>query len=377
MQRTLQVQLDLNAEQVQILKKTQEIYKDIFDQYAAWFKTNKTSSKVRVHTILYSKINKQYSDFPTGLHQAARDHASESIKSYNSRYPKKKWSKQPTMSLGRTMRFDQRTISLRGNLLSFSSMKKRIKTLINIPNWWKDRYTDWVFKSASIGITKNGIPFANLVFKSSQKTVEKRNSGKTVGIDRGVKNVIFTSEGVKEDSKKIRGQRRKHLYNRKTLQQKGTQNAKRRLRQQAGREERFMREVNHMISKKLADDPTVATYVLEDLTSLSKKAKSKWAKHSNKRLSDWSHSQLLMFLKYKCEANGISLEFINPAYTSKTCSQCKSRLCERVGGKFECKRCGYKAHADFNAAVNIRDKYLSPHLYVEQAQVKVPYNSNS
>lgn len=75
---------------------------------------------------------------------------------------------------------------------------------------------------------------------------------------------------------------------------------------------------------------------------------------------------------YKCEAEGIKLAFVDPAYTSQTCSQCKSRLVMRVGGKFECRRCGYKDHADYNAAVNVRDKYLSPHLYVGQAVVKQP-----
>ena len=69
-------------------------------------------------------FEQQTPHFPSALHQAARDHASEAIKSYNSRNWKKRWSKQPTMSIAKTMRLDKRTVSLRGNLLSFSTIGK-------------------------------------------------------------------------------------------------------------------------------------------------------------------------------------------------------------------------------------------------------------
>lgn len=114
-------------------------------------------------------------------------------------------------------------------------------------------------------------------------------------------------------------------------------------------------------------------YVLEDLSVIKRRKSDRWKKRSSKRLSDWAHGQLLEFLTYKCEAEGINLAFVDPAYTSQTCCQCKWRdKSGRSGGRFECSRCGYKDHADFNAAVNVRDKYLSPHLYVEQAVVKQP-----
>ena len=92
MQRTLTIPLDLTQEQKELIKQTQLVYKAHFDEYAAWFKTNKTSSKVRSHTALYSSLRAANPHFPSALHQAARDHASEAIKSYNSRNWKKRWS---------------------------------------------------------------------------------------------------------------------------------------------------------------------------------------------------------------------------------------------------------------------------------------------
>lgn len=371
MQRTLRINLTLTQEEVKTLQETQELYKEHFDTYAAWFHQNKTSSKVRGHAQVYSPLRKQYPEFPTGLHQAARDHASESIKSWNSKNWKKKWTKKPVMKLGKAMRYDKRTITLRGSLLTFSTVAGRIKTLVSLPEWWTDRYEGWKFQAASIGVDKLGQPFATLTFKT-EDLPDERTVGKTMGLDRGIKNLVYTSEGVKVGGRGVRAKRRQHLFTRKTLQQKGTQNARRRLRQQSGREKRFMQQVNHEVSKQLASDPTVALYVLEDLSVIKRRKSDRWKKRSNKRLSDWAHGQLLEYLAYKCEAEGIRLAFVDPAYTSLTCSQCKSRFVERVGGRFECRRCGYRAHADFNAAVNIRDKYLSPHLYVGQAQVKGP-----
>ena len=59
----------------------------------------------------------------------------------------------------------------------------------------------------------------------------------------------------------------------------------------------------------------------------------------------------------RCEAKGILLVKVSPAYTSQTCSSCgaihrKSRKAEL----FLCVDCGFKIDADYNAAINIRDK---------------------
>ena len=48
--------------------------------------------------------------------------------------------------------------------------------------------------------------------------------------------------------------------------------------------------------------------------------------------------------------------YVNPAYTSQTCSRCGhgEKANRQSQAKFLCVACGFSAHADLNAAENIR-----------------------
>ena len=73
-----------------------------------------------------------------------------------------------------------------------------------------------------------------------------------------------------------------------------------------------------------------------------------------KSITDASWNQFCQYLTYKAEEAGRKLGWASPAYTTQMCSQCKSieakKLSER---KHSCKKCGYIATRDFNAAQNI------------------------
>jgi transposase len=72
-------------------------------------------------------------------------------------------------------------------------------------------------------------------------------------------------------------------------------------------------------------------------------------------MHSWSFRQLGTFIDYKARRAGVLVVFIDPAYTSQTCSACghvdrRSRINQST---FKCRRCGFAEHADVNAAVNL------------------------
>ncbi len=74
----------------------------------------------------------------------------------------------------------------------------------------------------------------------------------------------------------------------------------------------------------------------------------------SKSIADAAWSLFRHCLEYKAEEAGIGFKAVKPEYTSQDCSACghreKKKLSQRV---HQCKKCGYTADRDLNAAINI------------------------
>ncbi|WP_240002026.1 transposase [Photorhabdus bodei] len=57
-------------------------------------------------------------------------------------------------------------------------------------------------------------------------------------------------------------------------------------------------------------------------------------------------------MKYKVQAAGIQVKYVNPAYSSQTCSRCGG-IGRRNKHRFECPHCGLRARSDLNASRNL------------------------
>ena len=85
------------------------------------------------------------------------------------------------------------------------------------------------------------------------------------------------------------------------------------------------------------------------------------------KLQRWTYSNLLNRLKLRCEREGVLLVRVDPAYTSQTCSKCRNKdKKSRNGELFTCTTCGYSADADYNASVNILQRFLDEEPIVPQ-----------
>lgn len=135
-----------------------------------------------------------------------------------------------------------------------------------------------------------------------------------------------------------------------------------------------MKDVNHCVSKQLANQPKFSIFVLEDLSGIRTQRRGK---KLNKWLSSWAFYQLELFLKYKSERLGKQTKYVDARHTSQKCSVCKRiGRTHRTKSRFHCRNCGHKIHADINAAINIRDNYIlsaAVQQSAEQADVNQPY----
>lgn len=370
--RTLKVRLDISPAELSRARATISELKQVYAKHIDYALSHKTLSKKLHHEALYQNLRRQHPELPSALLQSTRDMAVENLKAIHSTHPKKKWSVRPERNEYSSIRLDGRTVSLRGDQLTFSAIGKRVKTIVTIPAWFKERYPEAVFKAATLRFDKktNSL-IANLTYQTASSPIVGEANG-VVGLDRGLYSLVTTSEGEHYKASEVRAARRRYLYTRRVLQQKGTRSAKRLLKKLSGKEKRFMQDYNHVISKKLANNPTVQTYVLEDLTGIRNKRKGK---KLNTWLSQWSFHQLETFLSYKCEYLGKTVVFIDPRYTSQRCNACGLiEKTNRVRNKYVCKHCGVIEHADINAAKNIRDLYtLSLSQQIGQAPVNEPY----
>lgn len=376
--RTVKIPLLLSYEQTTLLLDTLKMASQMFNHLAGLAVQNKVISKQKLHNEYYQVLRKAYPELPSAYQQSLRDQLVEALKSIHSNHPKKKWIITPSKKQYSSLRLDARTFTLRGEQLTISTVNQRLKTVVKVPEWFTTKYSDWtITNSATLFYSKQKKKFfLSLVYKNEKPTPTDFSRTETVGLDRGIYNLVTTSNGVNYGSKKVRAKRREHLYLRKKLQQKGTRSAKRLLAKRSGKEKRFMLNHNHtMVNHIIQSNPTAKTFALETLKGIRN---HKRGKKMNTFLGQWSYHQLETILTYKTQPLGVTVTYIDPRYTSQACNQCGTiNKKNRNKNHYSCS-CGWKTHADVNAAMNIKDlgmvsgKKLSQPVQVEQGAVNHP-----
>ncbi|MGA5824071.1 RNA-guided endonuclease InsQ/TnpB family protein [Kitasatospora sp. NPDC094028] len=179
-----------------------------------------------------------------------------------------------------------------------------------------------------------------------------------IGVDLGIANIATTSTGYRAAGRGLNRHRKRQLDLRKKLQAKGTRSAKRLLKKRARKEARHSANVNHIVSKTIVTtaERTGSGIALEDLTGIRSRVRLR--KDQRTTVHSWSFHQLGTFLEYKARRARVPLVYVDPAYTSRQCSQChhterKNRVDQAT---FACRSCGTVMHADDNASHNIARK---------------------
>lgn len=184
-------------------------------------------------------------------------------------------------------------------------------------------------------------------------------TAEVVGVDLGIAQPAVTSAGKFLGKRAWRNTESRYFKHRRALQARGSKSARKRLRRVKGKQARFRRDCDHVLSKRIVQSVAPgATIVVENLTNIRARVKTRHGKQA-RRIHGWSFAQLRSFIAYKAEARGCTVAGVDPRHTSQHCPACghTARNNRRTRALFCCRHCGYTLHADLIGARNIAAKY--------------------
>ena len=253
-----------------------------------------------------------------------------------------------------------RDYSLTCDLFSVNTLSGRLKLPYFDDGMEKyfdhDRYR---FGTARL-IRKHGKYFLHIPVTTEVADSLNADICNVVGIDRGVNFVVATYDSHHKSGfvsgKAIKQKRAKYKQLHRELQMRQTPSARHRLKAIGQRENRWMYDVNHCVSKALVEsNPKHTLFVLEDLSGV--RSVTEKVRRKDRYVSvSWSFYDLEQKLKYKAALNESKVINVDPRYTSQTCPVCghveKSNR-DKKKHIFCCRSCGYTSNDDRIGAMNL------------------------
>lgn len=358
MDRTIRLQLKPTPEQRAVLLETLRQFTTAFNLVCAAGWQQEEKNGVRLHHLTYYEAKATCPGLVSDLLIQARVKATETVKSAFALKAKGKKVRQPRASLC-PARYNVHTYTLswEQQQVKLSTTGGRVVLPFMVPAYGQN-YAGASVATADLCYRKGKFSL-HVVVDVPAPEIAKDDT--VVGVDLGLNHPAVTSTRHffgKRHWKEIE-QRRFRL--KRALQSKGTKSAKRHLRKLSGKQRRFHRDCDHVLSKRIVQSsPAGCTLVLENLTHIRSHVKQRKGQQQ-RRLHSWSFAQLAGFIIYKGQERGQRVVIIDPRHTSQTCSACgyQARNNRRSQSLFSCRSCGYILNADLNASYNIRNKHLA------------------
>lgn len=353
---TAKIQIQVAPEQRELLDVTMDTYRSVCNFVANYIFQTHDLKQFSLNKALYYDIRKRY-----GL----KSQMTQSVfKTVIAKYKtilknQHKWIK-PNFSKPQYDLVWNRDYSLTQNLFSVNTLSGRMK--LSYYSNGMEKYFDhdvYSFGTAKL-LKKHGKYFLHISVTKDVPEVLNCDVCNVVGVDRGINFVVATYNSKHKSGfvsgKAIKQKRAKYKQLRKELQQRQTPSARRRLKAIGQRENRWMQDVNHQVSKALVEsNPKHTLFVLEDLSGV--RSATEKVRRKDRYISvSWSFYDLEQKLKYKAILNESLVINVDPRYTSQACPVCghteKSNR-DKKRHIFCCKSCGYTSNDDRIGAMNL------------------------
>lgn len=353
---TAKIQISVTQSEKILLDKTMSAYTGACNYVSDYIFRTHNLKQFSLNTILYSELRERFNL----KSQMAQSVLKTVIASYKAILEnQKKWIK-PSFKKPQYDLVWNRDYSLTKDRFSINTIDGRIK--LNYFSKGMSKYFDhsiYKFGTAKL-VSKHGKYFLHI---SVTYGVEESNISEirnVVGVDRGINFIVSTYDSNHKSnfiSGKFIKQKRTHYSElRRELQMRNTPSSRRRLKAIGNRENRWMQDINHCVSKALVkNNPNHTLFVLEDLSGV--RAATEQVRTKNRYVSvSWAFFDLEQKLIYKAKQNQSIVIKVDPCYTSQCCPVCghiESANRNKRIHLFSCKNCGYKSNDDRIGAMNL------------------------
>ena len=366
---TAKIQISVNADSKVLLDETMSVYSDACNYVSNYVFRTHDLKQFSLNKVLYSTLRERF-----GLKsQMAQSVFKTVIARYKTILENQKEWIQPNFKKPQYDLVWNRDYSLTQNCFSVNTLNGRVK----LPYFTKgmSKYFDhtiYKFGTAKL-VNKHGKYFLHIPVTYDVEESNISDICNVVGIDRGINFVVATYDSEHKSGfitgKSIKQKRAHYSKLRKELQMRHTPSARRRIKAIGQRENRWMQDVNHCVSKALAlNNPKHTLFVLEDLSGVRNATERVKTKDRYVSVS-WSFYDLEQKLIYKAKQNQSTVIKVDPRYTSQCCPVCghieKSNRNKKIH-LFTCKNCGYKSNDDRIGAMNLYRMGIN---YLEDSQV--------
>ena len=366
---TAKIQVSVTDSHKALLNETMSIYREACNYVSDYIFQTHDLKQFSINKALYSVLRERF-----GL----KSQMTQSVfKTVIAKYKtilenQNKWIK-PSFKKPQYDLVWNRDYSLTQNRFSVNTLNGRIK-LPYFDNGMEKYFDRTIYKFGTAKLVKkHGKYFLHIPVTCNIEESKISDICNVVGIDRGINFVVATYDSKHKSGfvsgKSIKQKRAKYSKLRKELQMRRTPSARRRLKAIGQRENRWMQDVNHQVSKALVvNNPKNTLFVLEDLTGVRNATERVRTKDRYVSVS-WSFFDLEQKLIYKAKQNQSTVIKVDPRYTSQCCPICGHTENANRNKKihlFTCKHCGYKSNDDRIGAMNLYRMGIS---YLKDSQV--------
>jgi len=265
----------------------------------------------------------------------------------------RRWQRAP-IAHHLMMKMDSASYSLNPDILSLPSNKgERLLIALEYGEYQRHFLMDEKPKRGSVTMTEGTIIIA------FSKETEAINPVCRVGIDLNEKSAALSDGTTYNLSEVARlhteyGVRRRDFYKRHPHDER----LKRKLSSES-KEKGRIKQLLHHVSKQIVEEAKQkkAGVVLERLKGIryTHQRGNGMSRASRRRISQWPFRELQNQIEYKAGWDGVQVEYVSAAWTSKQCHICgfinrKLKLSDR---DWRCPSCGATLDRDLNAAINI------------------------